>query len=206
MKKICQVTAKNAEDIESLRIQEFRRSAQFSLLKAEKLKWGVADDASVVLAAWDDAGRVVSTMRGAVASTQAQAEAILHCSVPEALAGFPAMVLTIAATQLELRDQGFNSTLRYYFFLAAKQSGIASMLGAVYLKAPRMKIMFDIGYQVHEPQKNWQNKLKPKSQRVLAYLNQDRFDYAIDKLGRLQASMIQDYPWMGPPIEFPASA
>jgi hypothetical protein len=202
MKCIRRATSQDSDIINRLRIDEFRRSTEFDLLLADQLKWNRCDDIHIVLAAWADRRRAVSTMRAVVVSDVPEALDSVQCSLPDQLP-FPAIVFNSAATHMGYRRQGLNQALRYYFLRAAIRCGIEAILSPIYQGAPRIDFMKALGYRFMTPEKSWQTKLAPKKERILGILPRNRMGRAIDYLRTHRNEVLQAYPWQGPLFELP---
>jgi drug/metabolite transporter (DMT)-like permease len=199
MKSIRQASRRDLNQINALRIREFQRSAQFKLLKPEKLKWNQCDDVSIVLSAWDGA-TAVATMRAVVVCDTAEAENCVQCNVPK-YTPFPAMVFNNAATHLDYRGIGLNQLLRYHFLKIALDAGIQCLLSPMYEGAPRIQFMKDLGYGFTIPPLSWQNKLAPKATRILGLLTCERMSHAIKLIEAQRRDIITSYPWKGKRVQ-----
>lgn len=200
MKIIRQTDRQDRDQINALRIREFQRSAQFTLLQPEMLEWNHCDDTSIVLSAWDGPC-AVATMRAVLVCDTAQAESCVQCTVPSQTA-FPAMVFTSAATHWDYRGIGLNQLLRYHFLKIATDHEIQSLLSPMYEGAPRIQFMKDLGYQFTTPPRSWQKKLDPKATRILGILTRSKMPQAIDLIETQRHEVIESYPWKGGPIRF----
>lgn len=195
MKNIRLASRQDLNQINALRIREFQRSAQFTLIKPEKLKWNRCDDASIVLSAWDG-DTAVATMRAVVVCDTAEAESCVQCIVPEYTL-FPAMVFNSAATHMEYRGIGLNQLLRYHFLNIAMDAGIQCLLSPMYEGAPRIQFMKNLGYHFTVPPLSWQNKLGPKAERILGLLVREKMPHAMDLIETQRRDIIISYPWKG---------
>ncbi|MGD8846204.1 MAG: hypothetical protein PVI54_11865 [Desulfobacteraceae bacterium] len=200
MKLIRQAHRQDRDRINALRIEEFQRSAQFTLVKPEALKWNHCDDTSVVLAAWDGPC-AVATMRAVVISDLEQAESCVQCIVP-AYTGFPALVFNSAATHWDYRGIGLNQLLRYHFLKIAMDYTIQSLLSPMYEGAPRIRFMKALGYQFTTPPLSWQKKLNPKATRILGILSRAMMPQAVKIIETQRHEIINAYPWKGRPVRF----
>lgn len=196
MRCIRRMTDKDKEAINQLRISEFQRSGQFDLLKPERLLWSRIDDENIVLAAMQDPTQPVSTMRAVVVHSIDEANACLECAVPRHVE-LPGIVFNSAATHKAYRKLGLNQAIRYHFLLAALRSGIESILSPIYIGAPRISFMKALGYTFDVPEKCWQTKLKPKSQRILGILGRIHFRHAIAHIEQTRREILERYPWRG---------
>lgn len=197
-----QATSKDGKAISRLRINEFRRSKDFDLLLADKLKWNQLDDHQTVLAVWNHNNEPISTMRAVVVYDSIDAQDRLKCSVPDSLA-FPAIVFNAAATQKENRGAGLNQVIRYHYLQAAIRDGIETILSPIYLGAPRINFMKSLGYHFVSPEKNWQTKLLPKNERILGFLPRYEMRHAINYLKAHRGEAIDAYPWRGELLRLP---
>jgi len=199
MKNIRQASRRDHDQINALRIREFQRSAQFTLIQPDKLLWNHRDDTAIVLSAWDGPC-AVATMRAVVVHNAAEAESCVECIVP-AETDFPAMVFNSAATHWDYRGIGLNQLLRYYFLKIALDNEIQSLLSPMYEGAPRIQFMKDLGYKFKVPPLSWQNKLNPKAVRILGVLTRPMMPRAIDFIAAHRHDIIKTYPWKGRRIE-----
>ena len=195
MKLIRKSTNSDIKRIEELRISEFSRSTEFSLLKPEPLMWSELDSQSLVLVVLDGEN-AISTMRGVKAEDRKYAESILQCTVPEDTL-FPSLIFTSAATLKPLRKKGFNQLLRLYFLHFGIFNNIKTFMSPVYKNAPRIDFMKTLGYKLITPEKNWQKKLNPKSERQLAILKKESFKNAINIIEERNYNLIKEFPWKG---------
>lgn len=185
--------------IEALRICEFRRSDQFSLIKAEKLKWSQTDEESIVLVVLGTGHTAISTMRGTPVNTANTAENFIKCSITNDTR-FPAMLFSSTATFKPMRKQGLNQLLRLYLIEYAMNHNIQTLISPVYKGAPRINFMKQLGYKFLTPEKNWQSKLLANSERQLALLTSEHFEHAIELIKQHYSNIIMDYPWAGTPL------
>ncbi len=195
MKNIRLASRQNHVQIDALRVREFQRSAQFTLIKPEKLLWNHCDDTAIVLSAWDGPC-AVATMRAVVVNSAAEAESCVQCVVSMDT-NFPAMVFNSAATHWDYRGIGLNQLLRYYFLKIALDNKIQSLLSPMYEGAPRIRFMQDLGYIFKIPPLSWQNKLDPKSTRILGVLTRAMMPQAVDLIKTQRHEIIKAYPWTG---------
>lgn len=195
MKMIRQADRKDQEQIEALRIREFDRSAQFTLLKPEKLRWNCCDESAIVLAAWDGPC-AVSTMRAVVVNNSAEAENCVQCTV-SGDTPFPAFIFNNAATHYEYRGIGLNQLMRFYFLKIALRIGIQALLSPMYEGAPRIRFMEELGYTFTIPALSWQSKLNPRATRILATLKRGMMRHAIKIIETRRRDVIKAYPWQG---------
>jgi hypothetical protein len=204
MKHIRQASCQDREQINALRVREFQRSAQFTLVQPDKLLWNHCDDSAFVLSAWDGPC-AVATMRAIVVHDRYEAESCVQCRVPMDT-DFPAMVFNNAATDWDHRGMGLNQLLRYYFLKIALGNRIQSLLSPMYEGAPRIRFMKDLGYSFKIPQVSWQNKLNPKATRILGVLAHAMLPQAINFIEAHRHEIIKAYPWKGKRIRLNAAA
>lgn len=203
MRCIRRATYGDREIINRLRITEFSRSGEFDLLLADQLRWNQCDDIHIVLAAWANRRKAISTMRAVVVNNGSDARACLQCSLPTQLS-FPAIVFNSAATHAAYRRLGLNQAIRYHFLLAAVRCGIEAILSPIYRGAPRIAFMKCLGYHFTTPHQSWQTKLLPKTKRILGILPRSNMARAIDYLRTNRSEVLQRYPWTGSLFDFPA--
>ncbi len=196
MKQIKNGTRQDKSLIEELRISEFSRSTEFKLLKPDKLRWSQTDDESIVLVVIDEKDTAIATMRGITVENSTTAEKTLQCTIPETVK-FPIMIFTSAATLKPFRRKGFNQLIRLYFLKYALNNNIKTLVSPIYSNAPRIDFMGKLGYEFITPEKNWQDKLNPTSERQLGILNAEKIEHAIAIIENFNALLIADYPWNG---------
>ncbi|MBF0411819.1 MAG: hypothetical protein HQK70_03800 [Desulfamplus sp.] len=196
MKHIRRALKEDKHIVEKLRISEFNRSTEFKLLKPEKLLWSAIDDANIVLVVFDDNNNAISTMMGVTVHGVEEAEEMINCSVP-GIVKFPAMIFTSAATLQPFRKMGLNQLLRYYFLLYGLTTNIQTFISPVYTCAPRIKFMAMLGYQFITPERNWQTKLNPLSERQLGLLDASQISNALSIIEHYKQETLDEYPWQG---------
>jgi hypothetical protein len=121
MKTIRLASSADRGAINRLRLAEYRRAPEFTLVNEAAVLWVGAGAGRVVLSAWEGPS-CVATMQTEAADDEAQAAAILGVSLPPLGDAYPALVLTRAATDQEYRRSGLNSALRYHISLGGVRS------------------------------------------------------------------------------------
>ena len=201
MKCIRRATRDDAAEIASLRLSEYSGAREFTLVEPTLLLWNGSDDRDVVLAAWDEFGKAISTMRGGIARNRREAEGRLQLKLPDEYV-FPALILDRGATKKEYRGKGLNSALRYLFFLSILDLPVHSVLGAVYDKAPRVETMKSLGYTSSIPSKNFQAHVRGNVPLIVTHLEHSRIRDACDTLKKLVEPVLSEYPSCGDPVKF----
>jgi hypothetical protein len=196
MKQIRMAIARDQKEITALRLQEFGRSRNFKVLKPEQLQWNDIDDTHTVLGVWNEHREVIATLRLVRVSNMEEAVTRLEADIPVKI-GFPCLIFNSAATRQDHHRQGFNQLLRYYSIQAALTHDIRHLISPVYLNAPRLALMEQLGYTFHEPPRTWQTKLAPYSQRILAVMERSSFASALNYLETSIPHLITAYPWTG---------
>ena len=199
MRQIRKALKEDKHIIEDLRISEFNRSNEFKLLRPEKMLWSEKDDTNIILVVFDENGTAISTMTGVTVYNTNETEDIISCSIPDTLQ-FPAMIFTSAATFKPLRRMGFNQLTRYYFLSYGLVSNIQTFISPVYKNAPRIKFMEMLGYEFVIPERNWQTKLNPLSERQLGLLEASKIPNALSVIKQYKGHIIDEYPWQGEPL------
>ncbi len=194
-------TENDKNQVTDLRMNEFKRSRDFKLLKPELLNWSAVDDNNQVMGIWDDQDLLISTLRLILVKNKDEASHFLECELPVAIK-FPGLVFNSAATEQSNRRRGLNQLLRYYALQAAIDHDIQMLLSPVYQKAPRMDFMRKLGYQCHTMKHSWQTKLAPNSPRELAILRKSQMGKAIEIIQNKIPDLIKAYPWQGGKISF----
>jgi hypothetical protein len=185
------------EAINRLRVEEYRRAPEFTLLNEAALLWDGADAGRVVLSAWEGLS-CVATMQAEVADDAAQAATILGVSLPPLADVYPALVLTRAATDREYSQSGLNSALRRHALSAA--SALRSAIGVVYEGAPRSNVLKRIGYELLPLTDAWTAALHPIRPGQLAVLHGQRFPEAVRLLDESFGTVLAAFPWSGAPL------
>jgi len=201
MRCIRRATRADAPEIYSLRLSEYMRAEEFRLAEPTVLIWNERDDHDVVLAAWEELGKAISTMRGGIARDKQEAEERIQCTLPDAYV-FPSLLLDRGATKEEYRGRALNSALRYYFFLGILNLPIYSVLGAVYEKAPRVNTMMSLGYTLFAPARSRQTHLLADRPLLITYLQGSKIQDACDRLRTMAHSVLDEYPWQGDQFQF----
>ena len=199
MRHIRRALREDKNIIEEIRISEFNRSTEFKLLRPEKLLWSEIDDNSIVLVVFDENNTAISTMMGITTHNTNETEDIINCSVPD-IVKFPAMLFTSAATLEPFRRMGLNQLLRYYFLLYASKNNIQTFISPVYKSAPRVKFMKMMGYEFVAPERNWQTKLDPRSERQLGLLDSSKIPHALSTIEFYKKDTLNKYTWQGEPL------
>ena len=180
--------------VNQLRAAAFSEATEFRLKRMEPVLWDIQDDNALILNVINGAGEIVATMRGVIASTQAEVEAQLEARLPPSLdLKGSVMILERGATRRDVRGMGLNSVLRLYFLRWAHERGIAHMLGSIYAGAPRTGVMKAIGYKFHEIIEDMdQWPVENLSPRMIAALDLDADgDKAIRLLAEKHRHLIQ---------------
>ena len=201
MKCIRRATRDDAAEIASLRLSEYSGAKEFTLVEPTLLLWNENDDRDVVLAAWDECGKAISTMRGGIARDRREAEGRLQLKLPDEYV-FPALILDRGATKKEYRGKGLNSALRYLFFLSILDLPVRSVLGAVYDKAPRVETMKSLGYTSSIPSENVQAHVRGNVALIVTYLEHSRIRDACVTLKEMVEPVLNEYPSCGDPVKF----
>lgn len=201
MKCIRRATRDDAAEIAALRLSEYSRAKEFTLVEPTLLLWNETDDRDVVLAAWDESGKAIATMRGGIARGKQEAEGKLQMRLPDEYV-FPALILDRGATKKGYRGNGLNSALRYLFFLSILDLPVPSVLGAVYDKAPRVKTMKSLGYTSSMPSQNVQAHVRGNVPLIITYLDHGRIRDACDTLKKMVETVLREYPSCGDAIKF----
>jgi hypothetical protein len=199
MKCIRIVEETDATAIFQLRFECYSKAREFRLLQPECLQWGQADQAGVVLAAWDG-DSPVSTTRALLVMTATEAEAAMGCSIEVPKAAFPAIVLGRGATLKSAARAGLHSMLRYYAIRSALEFEIRGILGMVYTNAPRTNLMRELGYTFTAPARVWDPEVEVVEPVLVGHLERSRFASACVYLERLLQQPLREYPWFGGPF------
>jgi hypothetical protein len=204
MQCIRRSTRTDAAAISALRLSAYQAAREFTVVKPDALAWSDLDDVAVVLAAWDESDRAVSTMQGRVFDTRSEAEADLECDIPLDAAEFPALGLGKGATRPERHAAGVHSLIRYHF-LSAVDPSIKAVLGVVFAGAPRLRLMETLGYEFRTPARYWYTDLRPERPTLVACLPAARIAAARAALFETVRPVLADYPWHGPPLRISAA-
>ena len=181
MFRIARATQQHSAEIQQLRREAYRSAPEFQLRNESLLAWGADDAQGIVLAVWHE-DAVVSTTRANILRDKAEAERFLECDLTDIRLGFPTLVLSKLATSPGFGRHGLNSMLRYVFIRAAHACGIASLTGAMFEGAPRMRLMRRIGYEHFVPKRVWHTVVNPSVRTLIAVLPSDSFAMALSTL------------------------
>jgi hypothetical protein len=190
--------------VNRLRLAAYGGAAEFKLLRPDLLHWDGRSPDYIVLAAWDTAGELVSTLQGQVAGSAAAAERILGVSIEMDATCFPSFILSRAATLRGLGRSGLNSVLRWHFLRATIAAGFRTTMGLAYTGAPRLNTMFTMGYVAFRPERIWDPEVEPIATPIVVYLRAEAFEGASKLLRSGAAEAIAAYPWTGPQLALPA--
>lgn len=200
--RILFVDSKRKNEIDTLRIQSYKKADGFAL-DLSTLKWKPADDESFILAA-EVNGELISTMRGEVIADQSILEKKLECPWDFPLEiEMPVLTLSRAATLSSYRTSGLNLLLRYWFLRFAITHQIQFVIGTFVSGSPRENTLREMGYQFFENKLGWQQSTY-RSQRPVTVVALDlktnghhALQYCLEKLPHA----ISDYYFDG---HFPA--
>ena len=193
--------AEDQDAVNALRLETYSGAAEFKLLRPDLLRWDSDSTDYVVLAGWDDDGRLVATFQGIAAASAAGAEQIMGVSVDE-LDGscFPAFVNGRAATTRGFGRSGLNSVLRWHFLRATIAAGFRATIGLAYAGAPRVNTMAAMGYTFFRPERVWDPEVEPIAPPVVVCLRAEGYRNALEMLSSTTAEAIAAYPWAGPAL------
>jgi hypothetical protein len=167
--------------IAELRRAAYRKATQFEWNDESTLDWSSADDSGTVLAVWDAAGSLLSTIRASVFSGAATAEAFLEYSLAGIVVPGPTLVLSRAATAPDAAHHGLFALLRYAYLAALPATPISSVIAIVYEGAPHSGLMRQCGYSFFEPQAAWDTEAVARTRPLLAVLTRAQFEHSLDK-------------------------
>jgi GNAT superfamily N-acetyltransferase len=204
------VTMAAAPALNELRTREYSTAREFELLRPDLLEWSENDAKGAIVGVWC-AERMVATMRALVVADRPTAEDLMTCSVDLDASHFPALVLGRGATAQSHRGLGLNSLLRVHFLRACLDEGgtlpgelpVASALGLAYEGAPRLRLMRELGYALHQPEHVWDPEAREVTPALLAVLPRASFPSALARLAALAAPLERDFPWSGPRLRMP---
>lgn len=206
------VTRAAASALNELRTREYSTAREFEVLRPDLLEWDEHDDKGAIVGVWCGE-RMVATMRALVVADRATAESLMTCSVDLDDAHFPALVLGRGATAHSHRGHGLNSLLRVHFLRACLDEGgtlpgelpVASALGLAYEGAPRLRLMRELGYDLHRPEHVWDPEARELTPALLAVLPRTFFPSALTRLTALATPLERDFPWSGPRLLMPTA-
>jgi len=194
----------DADEISKLRISSYQEAKEFRLLLPQALVWDPEDRRLVVITARDRLGSILSTTQGMLLSSRTDAERTIGVSVSLDATHFPALLIGRGATVRSHGRSGLHSVLRWHFLRAASEANINAVLGLVYESAPRVKLMRELGYQMHVPERVWDPEVEVVRPALLAVLPRLAFSSALARLTEIVGSTIESYPWEGPAIRLEA--
>jgi hypothetical protein len=173
--------------IAALRRAAYRGAAQFEWNDESTLDWSAADDTGTVLAVWNPAGTLLSTIRASVFSDASAAETFLEYSLAGISLPGPALVLSRAATAPDAAAHGLFALLRYAYLSALTATPISSVIAIVYEGAPHSGFMRECGYSFFEPQAAWDTEAVARTRPLLAMLPRTQFEHS---LGMRRAALV----------------
>lgn len=205
MKCIRVATGEDAESIVNLRVAAFAGSGQFRMKDDSQLGWDAHDEAGQVLSAWDEDGQAISTTRGEILYSAAEAEHHMMSSFPAGSELFPSLLISRGATLKGLGRSGLHSALRYHLIATCINLPVQSVTGLVYSGAPRLNLMKAIGYEFYECERNWETEAEILGTPIVAVLRRENIDKAAEALLPTVAATLAEYPWCGPSLQFDLS-
>ncbi len=167
------------ESIAALRRAAYRKAAQFEWNDESTLDWSTADDTGTVMAVWDAAGNVLSTIRASVFSDAVGAEAFLEYSLTGISLPGPALTLSRAATAPHAAQHGLFALLRIAYLSALPDTPINSAIAIVYEGAPHSGLMRECGYSFFQPQAGWDTEAVARTRPMLAVLPRAKFAHSL---------------------------
>lgn len=165
--------------VAALRRAAYQKAAQFEWNDESTLDWSAADDSGTVLAVWDAAGTLLSTIRASVFLDAATAEAFLEYSLTGITVPGPTLVLSRAATAPVAAQHGLFALLRYAYLSALPATPINSVIAVVYEGAPHSGFMRQCGYSFFEPQAAWDSEAVARVRPLLAVLPREQFGHSL---------------------------
>ena len=166
--------------VAALRRSAYRKAAQFEWNDLSTLDWSPADDSGTVLAVWNGAGTLQSTLRASVFSSAAAAQDFLEYSLVGIDVPSPTLVLSRAATAPNAAHHGLFALLRYAYLSALPATPIASVVAIVYEGAPHSNYMRECGYEFFEPQAAWDTEAVARTRPLLAVLPRSQFAHSLN--------------------------
>jgi hypothetical protein len=167
------------EAVTALRRAAYRGATQFDWNDESTLDWSTADDTGTVLAVWDTAGSLLSTIRASVFADASAAEAFLEYSLAGINVPGPALVLSRAATAPAAAHHGLFALLRYAYLSALPATPVSSVIAIVYEGAPHSGFMRECGYSFFEPQAAWDSEAVARARPLLAVLPRMQFAHSL---------------------------
>lgn len=172
-------TRHDAEAVFAVRRAAYRAAPEFDWKDEAALAWNDADDAGTVLALWDDAGTLQSTLRASVFGSRAAAEAFLEYSLDGAAVALPTLVFSRAATAPDAARHGLFALMRVAYLAALPATPLQSLSAIVYDGGPRLRAMAEAGYTFSEPRAGWDSEAVARRPPLLAVLPRERFAGAL---------------------------
>jgi hypothetical protein len=186
----------DSDAVGNLRLAAYAGSREFLLTRPEALAWSPEDESATVLVAVNDAGEIVSTMRGRVLRQVSDFEHISGFDLRGVELPVPTLFLDRAATREGDGHRGLNAVLRLHFLLGALAGDIASVSGVT-----RARTMTELGYAFTpaRPRTPDATRHMRSDDRipVVAALPRDRLTTAVNKLEELVVDTLQNWPWRG---------
>ena len=168
------------EAVTALRRAAYRGATQFDWNDESTLDWSTADDTGTVLAVWDTAGNLLSTIRASVFADATAVEAFLEYSLAGINVPGPTLVLSRAATAPAAAHHGLFALLRYAYLSALPATPISSVIAIVYEGAPHSGFMRECGYSFFEPQTAWDTEAVARTRPLLAVLPSAQFAHSLN--------------------------
>lgn len=195
-------TKEDAAQIFELRLKEYTANKKdWELKHPDHLNWSELDNNGIVLGAWCEDGRLLSTMAAIIVGNKETTENLLELRVPETVLQL-SLILRRAATDHDARHLGLNTLLRYYFFKTLDRSDVKNVLGQVYKGAPRTKTLLELGYSIIDLGFPEERDFVNKSVVELAILQSSLFESATQKLHELNKGVVDDFPYVGKEVSY----
>ena len=166
-------------ELAALRRAAYRAAAQFEWNDERTLDWTAADDTGTVLAVWNPAGVLLSTLRASVFSGAGAAEAFLEYSLAGVDVPSPTLVLSRAATAPHAARHGLFALLRCAYLSALPATPVSSVIAIAYEGAPQTASMRECGYRFFVPQAAWDTEAVARTRPMLAVLPRAQFAHSL---------------------------
>ena len=133
--------------LETLRLTAYQHATGTKLDDNSFLLWNELDEQSCILVMENDAGKIISTMRGTVIHQKEDLENFFDIRLHQEFL-FPKLAVSRAATFLEYRGRHYTVVLRTVFLQACIRAGIEGIATTIQEDASRVPLFRDMGCQM----------------------------------------------------------
>jgi hypothetical protein len=184
------------EALENLRYEELCNAEGFTAQRSA-VSWSESDDRNLLLGAFLDCGKLISTMRVEIITDANDLQRKLDFDGLDKFLDVPVGLLGKAATHRLFRSLGLHTYLREmaYDFLHHK---VKHVVGTVLPDALRVKMMKDLGYRFLKNKVGWHRYgYKSEGETLIAYLDLEKnYESIKSQLALRNQTLKQDFKYL----------